>query len=108
MNKPRYNRISIVLDELSIDQKDLAQLVGVTKDTVSRWCRNENNPRLPDLYKIASVLRIDIRRLIEPTSWENEISPSPLAMLKLEKEKEQTVKTTRHLTGIAKPVRKRK
>jgi transcriptional regulator with XRE-family HTH domain len=107
MNKPRYNRISIVLDELGIDQKDLARLVGVTKDTVSRWCRNENNPRLPDLNKIARVLRIDIRRLIEPTSWENETSPSALDILKLEKEKEGTGKT-RHSAGSTKSTRKRK
>ena len=107
MNKPRCNRISIVLDELGIDQKDLARLVGVTKDTVSRWCRNENNPRLPDLHKIARVLRIDIRRLIEPTSWENETSPSLLDILKLEKEKEGTDKT-RHSAGSTKSTPKRK
>jgi len=66
MNKTRYNRISIVLDELGLDQRELAKLVGVTKDTVSRWCRNKNQPRLPELFKIASAMNIDVRRLIEP------------------------------------------
>ena len=83
----RYNRISIVLDEFRIDQKDLAKLVHVTKDTVSRWCRNENQPRLPELYRIAKVFRIDVCRLLEPANWNMETGLSPVEVLKAEKEK---------------------
>jgi len=85
MSESRYNRISIVLDEFRIDQKDLAKLVKVTKDTVSRWCRNENQPRIPELYRIARVFRIDVCRLLEPTNWQQEPGPTPVDILKAEK-----------------------
>ena len=87
MNDPRYNRISIVLDEFGIDQKDLAKLIKVSKDTVSRWCRNENQPRIPELYRIAKVFRIDICRFLVTTDWKNETGMSPVEILKAEKEK---------------------
>ncbi|MBD1398805.1 helix-turn-helix transcriptional regulator [Pontibacter sp. JH31] len=85
MKKIRFNRISIVLDEFDLDQKDLAELIGVSKDTVSRWCRNVHQPKLQDLYHIAKALRIDIRRLIEPTSWENEKGLSLVEKFRLNK-----------------------
>ena len=78
MEKPRLNRLSIVLDELNLDQLDLAQILEVSKDTVSRWCRNVNQPKLADLYNIAKICRIDITRLIEPTDWKNETGNSVL------------------------------
>ncbi|MHB8205906.1 helix-turn-helix transcriptional regulator [Mucilaginibacter sp.] len=78
MAEPRLNRISIVLDELNLDQLDLAVILEVSKDTVSRWCRNVNQPKLSDFYNIAKVFRIDIRRLIEPTDWKDETGNSIL------------------------------
>lgn len=90
----RYNRISIVLDEAQIDQKDLAKLLDVTKDTVSRWCRNENQPHIPELYRIATVLRIDVCRLLEPIKLEKLTGPSPLELLKSEKEKQRKINNT--------------
>ncbi|MEB0261814.1 helix-turn-helix transcriptional regulator [Mucilaginibacter sp. 10I4] len=72
MAEPRLNRLSIVLDELKLDQLDLAVILEVSKDTVSRWCRNANQPKLSDIYNIAKIFRIDIRRLIEPTDWKDE------------------------------------
>jgi transcriptional regulator with XRE-family HTH domain len=76
MEEPRLNRLSIVLDEFNLDQIDLAIILEVSKDTVSRWCRNANQPKLLDLYSIAKIFRIDIRRLIEPTDWSNETGHS--------------------------------
>lgn len=87
MGAQRYNRISIVLDEFRIDQKDLAKLVSVSKDTVSRWCRNENQPRIPELYKIANVFRVDVSRLLEPTDYSHFTGLSPVELLKQEKSK---------------------
>jgi putative transcriptional regulator len=72
MESPRLNRLSIVLDEFRLDQLELAEILNVNKDTVSRWCRNINQPKLSDLYRISKVFRIDIRRLIEPTDWKDE------------------------------------
>lgn len=95
MDSIRYNRIKIVLYEMQLRQKDLIELIHESKDTISRWCRNKNNPSLPDLFKIAKVLRVDIRMLIEPTSWENEPSPSPVEILKAKREKENLQRANR-------------
>jgi len=90
MEKPRLNRLSIVLDELNLDQLDLAQILEVSKDTVSRWCRNVNQPKLADLYNIAKICRVDIARLIEPTDWSREIGNSVLQNY-LEKKKSDKI-----------------
>lgn len=86
MEKVRLNRISIVLDEKGINQKELASLLGSEgknfKDKISGWCRNRHQPSIPTLYEIAKVLRINIQTLLNPTYWENETSPSPLELLK--------------------------
>jgi len=81
--KPRLNRISIVLDEFNFSQKDLAIFLQVSKNTVSRWCRNINQPDLEKFYEIARFFRIDILRLFESTPWENE-NGSPAYKLYLE------------------------
>ena len=75
-NTVRLNRISIFLDEVGLDQLELAKLLDVSKDTVSRWCRNVNQPKLKELYKIAELGKVDIRSLIEPTYWPEADGPS--------------------------------
>lgn len=85
MAKPRLNRISIVLDEFNFSQKDLSDYLKVSKNTVSRWCRNINQPDLEKIYEIAKFFRIDNRRLFEPTSWENETGDAPYEIYLLEK-----------------------
>jgi len=77
-NTVRLNRISIFLDEVGLDQLELAKLLNVSKDTVSRWCRNVNQPQLKELYKIAELGQVDIRSLIEPTHWSNVDGPSAI------------------------------
>jgi transcriptional regulator with XRE-family HTH domain len=93
MKKPRLNRLSIVLDECDVDQIELSKILEVTKDTVSRWCRNVNQPNLHDLNKIAWILRIDIIRLIEPTNWENEPELTPLEQFRIEQKNIEQQKT---------------
>jgi len=94
MAKPRLNRISIVLDEFDFSQKDLSEYLRVSKNTVSRWCRNINQPDLDKLYAIAKFFRIDIGRLIEKHTWENEAGPA-LYKLFLEK-KTHNLTTKQH------------
>ncbi|GAA4090854.1 helix-turn-helix transcriptional regulator [Mucilaginibacter panaciglaebae] len=90
MAEPRLNRLSIVLDELKLDQLDLAAILKVSKDTVSRWCRNVNQPKLSDIYNISKIFRIDIYRLIEPTDWKDEKGTSVLEDY-LEKKKTEKI-----------------
>ncbi len=95
MRKFKFNRIGSVLAEFDLYQKDLAEILGVTVDTVSRWRKNKSQPKPSQLLQIARLFRIDIRLLIEPTSWENEAGPSPLELFKAKKE-EQRKSTKRH------------
>ncbi|MBW4727705.1 helix-turn-helix domain-containing protein, partial [Prevotella nigrescens] len=60
------NRIKSVLAEKQVSGKWLAAQVGLTENTVSRWCSNKVQPSLDNLVKIAEVLEVDIRDLLRP------------------------------------------
>lgn len=62
-----YNRIKAVLAEKETTNKELAVQLGVTPETVSRWCTNDNQPPVETLYEIAKVLDVDIRELLVKT-----------------------------------------
>lgn len=66
MNKD-INRIKTVLCEKKRSGKWLAEQLQVNPATVSKWCTNTSQPDLYTLRKIAGLLEIDIRRLINPT-----------------------------------------
>lgn len=63
----KINRLKTVLTELGMTQKELAQKLGVTEHTVSRFCTNDNQPSLKRLKQIAIILGVDIRDLLVPT-----------------------------------------
>ena len=58
------NRIKIVLVEQNKTGKWLAEQVGKNEATVSRWCSNKMQPSLDMLVKIAGLLNVDPRQLI--------------------------------------------
>lgn len=93
MKRIRYNRLSIVLDEEGLTQKDLAILLGAKgdelKDKISSWCTNRHQPSIQTLYKIAFLLRINLQSLLESTYWENELTQSPAQLLKEKKRNEK-------------------
>lgn len=60
----RLNRIKVVLAEKNKTNKWLAEQLNKSYVTISRWCTNEIQPSLENLYKIAQVLDIDIKDLI--------------------------------------------
>lgn len=66
MKKKVYNRIKAVLAEESKSNKELAVLLGVAEQTVSRWCTNTGQPSLEMLYEIAKVLKRDVRDFLVP------------------------------------------
>jgi putative transcriptional regulator len=68
VSKLRLNRIKLVLVEKEKSGKDLAQHLGKTETTVSRWCRNEIQPTLETLYEISVFLKVDIRELLVSTA----------------------------------------
>jgi putative transcriptional regulator len=64
MEKKTYNRIKIVLAETGRSNNWLAENLGKTKNTVSKWCTNQMQPTIESLFKIASVLDVDVRDLL--------------------------------------------
>ena len=63
------NRIKVVLVEQQKTGKWLAEQMGKSTCTVSKWCSNTNQPDLATLGKIAQILNVDIRELIAPSKY---------------------------------------
>lgn len=64
MESHKINRLKVVLVENGKTGKWLAKQVGKNEATVSRWCSNKMQPSLDMLVKIASLLNVDPRQLI--------------------------------------------
>ena len=64
MGIDKINRIKIVLVEQGKTGKWLAEQLGRNEATISRWCSNTSQPSLEMLMKIATILNVDARRLI--------------------------------------------
>lgn len=61
------NRIKVVLVEQQKTGKWLAEKLGKSTCTVSKWCSNAIQPDLATLDKIATLLNVDRRELITPS-----------------------------------------
>ncbi len=59
------NRIRVVLAEKQITNRWLAEQLGVTDMTVSRWSTNKVQPSVSQLVEIAKLLEVDIKDMIE-------------------------------------------
>lgn len=64
MKSQKINRLKVVLIEHGKTGKWLAGQVGKNEATVSRWCSNKIQPSLEMLVRIAEVLNVDPRQLI--------------------------------------------
>lgn len=60
----KLNRLKAVLAEQSKTGKWLAEELGVSPITVSRWAQNTSQPDLETIHKIATFLGVDPRVLI--------------------------------------------
>lgn len=61
------NRLKVVLAEKKRTNKWLAEQLGKNVTTVSKWCTNTSQPDLQTLDKIASLLEIDVKDLLNST-----------------------------------------
>ena len=68
MEKQAFNRIKAVLAEKNKTNNWLADNLEMNRTTVSKWCRNEMQPRVETLFRIASILEIDVRELLVSTN----------------------------------------
>ncbi len=67
MKKKEYrNRIRVILAEKMITNTYLAEQLGVSKMTISRWCTNTTQPSAPQLIEISRILQCDLKDLYEP------------------------------------------
>ena len=64
MTEEKINRIKVALVENGKTSKWLAEQLGKNEATVSRWCSNASQPSLEMLVKIASILKIYPRTLL--------------------------------------------
>ena len=61
------NRIKVTLVEKQKTGKWLAEQLGKSTCTVSKWCSNSIQPDLATLNKIAELLNVDVRDLVTPS-----------------------------------------
>lgn len=61
------NRLKAVLAEQDKTGKWLAEQLGKSTCTVSKWCKNSVQPDLKTLERIAQLLNIDKRDLLTPS-----------------------------------------
>lgn len=64
----KYNRIKIALAERDLSNKWLADKLGKTSMTVSRWASNKSQPTVETLYEIASALNMEAKDLLTPVN----------------------------------------
>lgn len=61
------NRIKVALVEKQKTNRWLAEQMGKSENTISRWCSNKSQPSIAQLITIASLLNIDAKDLLETT-----------------------------------------
>lgn len=69
MANRKLNRIKGALSDAGKTSKELAEHLGVDIGTVSRWCRNVQQPPLETLYDIADFLHIPVAQLLLPNKY---------------------------------------
>ncbi|WP_285652099.1 helix-turn-helix transcriptional regulator [Allomuricauda sp. NBRC 101325] len=67
MQKEIFNRIKAVLAEKGKTNNWLADELDMNRTTISKWCRNDMQPRVETLFHIAKVLDVDVRELLVST-----------------------------------------
>jgi putative transcriptional regulator len=64
MEKVVYNRIKAVLAEQGKTNNWLADQLEMNRTTISKWCRNEMQPRMETLFQVAYVLDVNVKDLL--------------------------------------------
>ena len=67
MSTTNLNRLKVVLVERNKTGKWLAEQLGKSTCSVSKWCQNTVQPDLQTLESISKLLNVDIRELLVST-----------------------------------------
>ena len=65
------NRKKVVLVEKKRTSKWLSEQLRKDPATISKWCTNTSQPDLVTLTKVAALLDVDVRQLINKTKGNN-------------------------------------
>ena len=76
MNESVRNRIEMQLRLKKMNQKDLAEKLGVTEVTVSRWLSGERDPSIETLNRIAEALDTTTSYFFITDDWQTEKKPA--------------------------------
>lgn len=71
-------RIKSIRRAEGINQNQLANLVGISKSSMSEWETGKREPRLDTIRKIANALGVDVREIVDIDSNQNsftEVNP---------------------------------
>lgn len=60
------NRLRVVLAEKRIKNRWLAEQLGKSEMTISRWSNNKAQPSLEQFIEIAKLLNVQLDDLLEP------------------------------------------
>ena len=72
MAKKEYqNRLRVVMADKQLTNGWLAEQLGVTDITVSRWRTNKVQPSMSQFVTISKLLKVDIKDLLEVDFDEN-------------------------------------
>ena len=63
----KINRLKVVLVEKEKSGKWVADQLGKSTCTVSKWCSNTTQPDLQTLDKIAKMLDVNVKELLNDT-----------------------------------------
>lgn len=68
MKNNQMNRIKEVLNEKGIKQTWFAEKLGKSFKIVNNYVRNHSQPSLQTLHKIAEILQVEVRILLNDTN----------------------------------------
>ena len=61
------NRLRVILVEHGKTSHWLAEQLGKTEHTISRWCQNKTQPSVALMKEISTVLNVDVKELLNST-----------------------------------------
>lgn len=96
------NRIRKYREEKGINQKQLAELIGVSNGRVSNWEQGINRPDADILAEICKVLDVSPSLLLGVTLSSDELSDEERIIIKAYRNKPDLQKSVKILLGIEK------
>lgn len=98
-------KIQILREELNLNQRELADLVGITEATLSRYENNKREPKGLILAKLAKTLNVSTDYLLDDTLTKkipygnhNELSQNEI--IDIEKEAEKMISSIEEMDNL--------